>query len=87
MPRRSDPRGWEAGNMEPVGYSAMENRLGAFKMAIKKVNGRWYLYTSHLWHYGWSIVDVTDPRDPKYVKFVQAPTTPGIQVTLHATSW
>ncbi len=78
------PQGWEASNMEPVGYSAMENRLGAFKMAIKKVNGRWYLYTSHLWHYGWSIVDVTDPRDPKYVKFIQgADNTWNIQVTLH----
>ena len=35
------PSGWEASNMEPVGYSGLENRKGAFKMAIKKVNGRW----------------------------------------------
>ncbi len=70
--------------MEPVGYSAMDNRLGAFKMAIRKVNGRWYLYTGHLWHYGWSIVDVTDPRDPKLVKFIPGPdNTWTIQMTLH----
>ena len=34
--------------MEPIGYSGLENRKGAFKMAIKKVNGRWYLYMGHL---------------------------------------
>jgi hypothetical protein len=43
------PPGWEANNMEPVGYSGLDNRKGAFKMAIKKVNGRWYLYMGHLW--------------------------------------
>src|SRR5450756_30300 len=85
-PGRADPipPGWAASHFEPVGYSAMDNRLGAFKMAIKKVNGRWYLYTGHLWHYGWSIVDVTDPRDPKFVKFVPGPeNTWTIQMTLH----
>jgi hypothetical protein len=29
--------------MEAVGYSGLENRKGAFKMAIRKVDGRWYL--------------------------------------------
>jgi hypothetical protein len=50
----SVPPGWEANNLEAVGYSALDNRKGAFKMAIKKVNGHWYLYMGHLWHYGWS---------------------------------
>jgi hypothetical protein len=68
----SIPPGWEANNMEPIGYSALDNRKGAFKMAIKKVNGHWYLYMGHLWHYGWSIVDVTDPKDPKFVKTLGA---------------
>ena len=36
----SIPPGWEAINMEPTGYSGLENRKGAFKMAIKKANGR-----------------------------------------------
>jgi len=85
-PGRADPipPGWAASHMEPVGYSAMDNRLGAFKMAIRKVNDRWYLYTGHLWHYGWSIVDVTDPKDPKFVKFIPGPeNTWTIQMTLH----
>jgi hypothetical protein len=80
----SIPPGWEAHNMEPIGYSGLDNRKGAFKVAIKKVNGRWYLYMGHLWHYGWSIVDVTDPRDPKFVKTVPGPgNTWTIQMTLH----
>ena len=29
------PPGWEASNMEPVGYSGVDSRKGAFKMAIK----------------------------------------------------
>jgi hypothetical protein len=78
------PPGWEANNMEPIGYSGLENRKGAFKMAIKKVNGRWYLYMGHLWHYGWSIVDVTDPKDPKFLKTIPGPgNTWTIQMTLH----
>src|SRR5215831_13540899 len=80
----SIPLGWEANNLEPVGYSTLDNRKGAFKMAIKKVNGHWYLYMGHLWHYGWSIVDVTDPKEPKFVKTIQGPkNTWTIQMTLH----
>jgi len=88
LPTRSHadsiPPGWEASNMEPIGYSGLENRKGAFKMAIKKVNGRWYLYMGHLWHYGWSIVDVTDPKEPKFLKTIPGPgNTWTIQMTLH----
>jgi len=37
-----------------------------------------------LWHPGWSILDVTDPRDPKFVKYIPgADNTWNIQVTLH----
>src|SRR4051812_17587589 len=85
-PSRADPipAGWEASKVEPVGYTSVGDRKGAFKMALKKVNGRWYMYLSHLWHYGWSIVDVTDPRDPKFVKFIPgSDNTWNIQVTLH----
>ena len=32
------PQGWQASNMEPVGYTDLENRSGAFKMAMKKAN-------------------------------------------------
>jgi len=79
------PPGWTAERMKPIGYSDLDGRGGAFKMAIKEVDGRWYLYMGHLWHRGWSIVDVTDPTAPKLVKFIphfQANTWT-IQMELH----
>ncbi len=78
------PPGWQASNMEPIGYSDLAGRGGAFKLTIKQVNGRWYLYMGHLWHYGFSIVDVTDPKAPRYVKFVEMPSNNWtIQLTHH----
>jgi len=79
------PKGWEAMNMKPVGYTDLDGRRGGFKMSIKHAaDSRWYLYLGHLWDYGWSIVDVTDPKNPKYVKFIDGPkNTWDIQMTLH----
>ena len=64
------PKGWEASNMHPIGYTDLAGHGGAFKMSIKHVNNHWYLYLGHLWTSGWSIVDVTDPTNPKVVKFI-----------------
>ena len=78
------PQGWVANNMRPVGYSDLDGRGGAFKMAIKRVGDRWYLYLGHLWNRGWSIVDVTDPAKPKVAKFIPGPdNTWTIQMDLH----
>jgi hypothetical protein len=78
------PQGWQASNMEAVGYSDLEGRPGAFKLTIKHVNDKWYLFMGHLWNYGFSIVDVTDPKNPRYVKFVSMPTNNWtIQLTHH----
>jgi hypothetical protein len=66
------PNGAYAHNVEVVGYSDLEHRP-AFKMAIREVAGRWYLYTGHFWHRGWSIIDVTDPSQPRVAKFVDYP--------------
>ncbi|MCZ6490596.1 MAG: hypothetical protein O7A06_08700 [Acidobacteria bacterium] len=64
------PEGYVAKNMQAVGYLEMEP---PFKLAIQEVEGRWYLYTGHLWAHGWSIIDVTEPTAPKLLKFVEGP--------------
>ncbi|PYM15339.1 MAG: hypothetical protein DMD81_15330 [Candidatus Rokuibacteriota bacterium] len=53
-----------------VGYSDLDGRPG-FKLAMQEVGGRFYLYLGHLWHRGWSIVDVTDPSAPKLLRFIE----------------
>ena len=78
------PKGWQASNMKAIGYSGLDGRGGAFKMAIRQVAGRWYLYMGHEWHRGWTIIDVTDATNPKFVKFVEGPdNTNTIQMEFH----
>ena len=59
-------------NIRPVGYHDLDGRPG-FKMGMQEVDGRWYLYLGHLWHRGWTILDVTDPEDPKHLRFIPGP--------------
>ena len=59
-------------NVKAVGYTDLEGRP-AFKIAIHKAAERWYLYSGHLWHSGLSIVDITDPVKPRFVRFVAGP--------------
>ena len=63
------PTGATAQNVRAVGYSELGGRP-AFKMAIRETAGRWYLYVTHFWTPGWSVVDVTDPAHPSVAKFV-----------------
>jgi hypothetical protein len=77
------PAGWEASNMTPIGYSDLGGKE-AFKMAIKRVGDRWYLYLGHFAAHGWSIVDVTDPKNPQLVTFIPGPEkTSAGQIDLH----
>ena len=79
------PPGWAADQMKPIGYSDLGGHGGGFKLAIREVNSRWYLYMGHIWEPGWIIVDVTDPTNPKHLKFIPWPqnNTWTIQMTLH----
>jgi hypothetical protein len=59
-------------NVEIIGYSDVGKRP-PFKLAIQEVDGRWLMYMGHLWHHGWSILDVTDPESPELVDFIPGP--------------
>ena len=75
----------KAKNVDLVAYHDLNGRPG-FQMAIQCVSDRWYLYVAHWNAHGFSILDVTEPTSPKYVKFVPEPggkpgtTTNKIQV-------
>jgi hypothetical protein len=62
----------EIEGMEVVGYSDVGGRP-PFKLALARFGERWLLYCGHLWHRGWSVVDVTDPTDPRPLTFVDGP--------------
>jgi len=73
----TDERDWkpriaESKNVELVAYHSLGKRPN-FKMAMQVVDNRWYLYTGHFWHNGWTVVDVTDPRHPAVVKYWEGP--------------
>ena len=82
------PPGWQISNLELVGFTGLANRPGAFKLALKHAkNDHWYLYAGHSFDQGWSIIDVTDPKAPKYLKFIPCDTPVKdvltAQVTIH----
>jgi hypothetical protein len=61
-----------AWNVELLGYHDLQGRPG-FKLAMQESGGRFYLYAASLWHNGWSILEVTDPRNPKLERWVEGP--------------
>ncbi|HEX2243552.1 MAG TPA: hypothetical protein VHK27_09920, partial [Gammaproteobacteria bacterium] len=69
---QSIPQNYFAHNIEAVGYHDL-NARPAFKLAMQEVNNRWYLYVAHLWHRGWSVLDVTDPAAPEVCTFIPGP--------------
>lgn len=72
FPLRGRNREHAQKNVEVVGYTDVGGRP-PFKLAIQEVGGRWLLYMGHLWDRGWSITDVTDPRNPELLNFIPGP--------------
>lgn len=66
------PPGYYARNLEPLAYHNLDDRP-AFKISVVQAGERWYLYLGHFWVSGWTILDVTDPAEPKIVKFIPGP--------------
>lgn len=62
----------ESHNLRLVGYHDLQRRP-AFKLALQMVDGRWFLYLSHFWCPGWSILDVTEPDKPELLQFIEGP--------------
>ena len=59
-------------NIRQIGFDDL-NGKPAFQMAMQKVDDRYYLYTASFAHNGWNIVDVTDPENPRNVKWIEGP--------------
>ena len=59
-------------NIELVGYTDLAGRP-SFKLALHKADDRWFLYAPTLWHSGLNIVEVTEPNQPRFVRFVPGP--------------
>ena len=59
-------------NIRQIGFDDL-NGKPAFLMAMQKVDDRYYLYTASFAHNGWNIVEVTDPENPRNVKWIEGP--------------
>jgi hypothetical protein len=60
-------------NIDVIGYDDVDGRP-AFKLALhKSADDRWYLYTGQFWCSGFSIIEVTDPANPRFVRYIEGP--------------
>jgi len=59
-------------NVELLAYEDLQGR-SSFKLALQERDGRFFLYVAALWHSGWSIVDVTEPERPRFLRWVEGP--------------
>ena len=72
MPLEMPPGQSYSRNMEAIGYIDLQGKP-AFKLAIHRHGERWYLYTACLWHPGFHISDITDPRRPRLLRHIPGP--------------
>ena len=84
----SIPPGWQALNMEPIGFLDYHDRYSG-KLTIKESNGRWFLYQAYNKTPDGKppaivVTEVTDPTNPVVVNQFDYPMDGNIaQVTLH----
>lgn len=66
------PAGWTANNVELLGYTNM-NEHTALKITMTRAGDRWCIIGGHYNIPGWSVIDVTDPKNPRVAKFIAGP--------------
>jgi len=59
-------------NIELIAHHDL-NGLSASQFGIQKVNGTYYLYASRMGGSGWHILNITDPANPKYIRYMEGP--------------
>lgn len=57
---------------ELIGYHDLNKRPG-FKMAMQEVDGRFFIYVASLWEPGLSILEVSDPAQPRFLRYLEGP--------------
>ncbi|MDR1321036.1 MAG: hypothetical protein LBK56_06380 [Gracilibacteraceae bacterium] len=57
-------------NMEVLGFHDLSGVM-AFQMALHKAGEKYYMYCGSFRHSGLNIIDVTDPRNPRFVKWLE----------------
>jgi hypothetical protein len=56
-----------------LSYDGLQGHPGG-KLALHEADdGRFWLYVGSYWHPGWSILEVTDPAQARYVRWLEAP--------------
>lgn len=79
------PSGWQAQHVKPVAHIQLEGRR-IFKLGLKEKAGRYYLFAGDGSDEGpmgaVQVIDVTDPKKPRYVTKVAVPHGSG-QITLN----
>ena len=60
---------YASSNMRLVGHSDQDGRSDGVQIMVH----RGYAYIGHIFSKGFSVIDVRDPTNPKYVKHVAAP--------------
>ena len=61
--------GYRAEAFDLVAYHDLDGKPG-FKLALQVTDDRWYLFVTRFWEPGITVLDVTDPGDPRTVGVV-----------------
>ena len=61
-------------NVELLSYYDLGTGNAGYQMAMQEVDGRFYLYCAHWAKQGISVFEVSDPRAPRFVRFLPEPS-------------